>query len=47
MSDKATLVEIMRFFDMPIATFRKEWANMTDTDKKQIATGIGNGTLTY
>jgi hypothetical protein len=44
---KATLVEVMRYFGIPIATFRKEWEDMTATDKEQLQVGIGNGTLTY
>jgi hypothetical protein len=43
----ATIVEVMRFFNIPIATFRKEWGDMTDKDKKELQTGIGNGSLTY
>jgi hypothetical protein len=43
----ATMLECMRFFDIPIATFRKEWAELSDTDKAQIKKGIGDGSFAY
>ena len=44
---EATMVEVMRFFGMQIATFRKEWEKLTDQDKAQLKRGIGDGTLNY
>lgn len=43
----ATMGEVMKWFGMRPAEFRKEWAELTDQDKTDLKTGIGNGTLTY
>ena len=41
------MVDVMKFFGIPIAQFRKEWAELTDKDKEQIKQGIEDGTLSY
>lgn len=33
--------------EFPLAQFRAEWAELTDQDKLDLRTGIGNGSLTY
>lgn len=43
----ATLVEVMKFFGIPIATFRKEWALLEDAEKDQLRKGIGDGSYAY
>ncbi len=30
-----------------MATFRDDWKKLTDQDKRDLRTGIGDGTLTY
>lgn len=45
--DSATMLDVMRFFDMKPAAFKAEWSKMTDKDKIQLKVGIGNGSLTY
>lgn len=48
MEKVATMVEVMKFLGYDnIATFRKEWAELSDKDKDQLKRGIGNGSLTY
>ena len=44
---KSPLVAIMHYFEMPIATFKVEWAAVDDAAKLQLRAGIENGTLTY
>lgn len=39
--------DVMEYFDMTVAEFRREWAKMTPSDKEQLKTGIQSGTLTY
>jgi hypothetical protein len=39
--------EVMAYFEMPIAQFRKEWGALTDEDKAQLKSGITSGTYTY
>lgn len=43
----ATMVEIQKFFGIPLALFRKEWSELAEADKEQLRQGIGNGSLTY
>lgn len=43
----ATMVEVMRYFDMTPATFKKEWSELSDQDKMDLKNGVGNGSLTY
>jgi len=43
----ATLKEIMAFFGMTGPEMTREWKALSDTDKKQIKAGLGNGSLTY
>lgn len=43
----ATLKDIMGYFKMSSADFKREWPKLTDQDKKDIKAGIGNGTETY
>lgn len=49
---KATLKEIFEFFGKDsfaggLSEFRKQWMELSEGDRAQIAFGIGNGTLTY
>jgi hypothetical protein len=44
---KATLVEVAKYFAIPIAQFRKEWSELTPADKADLQAGIGNGTFSY
>lgn len=46
---KATVKEVKDFFGMDLPTMKKEWitGGLSDKDKDQIMTGIGDGTLTY
>lgn len=43
----ATMVDVMKWFDMRPAEFKKEWARLTDRDKDDLKKGIGDSTLTY
>jgi hypothetical protein len=43
----ATVVDVMRFFGMQTATFKKQWGELTDKDKADLKQGIGDGSLTY
>ncbi len=45
--EEGTMKDVMKFMEMGTATFSKEWRELTDTDKKQLKAGIGNGTLDY
>jgi hypothetical protein len=48
MDKPATLVQVSKFFEFDnIASFRKEWEALSDTDRDQIKQGIGNGSLNY
>lgn len=45
---KASALEIKKFFGIDsTADFAKEWKELSDKDKEQIRTGIGNDTNTY
>lgn len=42
--------DVMAYFEMPTATFSKEWRELSDKDKADLKNGIGvkgTGTLTY
>ncbi len=49
------MAHVMKYFGIPIAQFRKEWAELSDVDKKQLKDGVGelgdngvpSGSLTY
>lgn len=43
----ASIKEVMAYFGIPIATFSKEWKELSDSDKADLRRGIGDGTLTY
>lgn len=46
----ATLKEVTDFFRSTYATlkeFSEDWKRLTDQDKLDLKTGIGNGTFTY
>ena len=49
MSGTATVKDVKEFFGMTLTEMKTEWVkgNLTDQDKKEILTGIGNETLTY
>ena len=45
-----TLTEVYRFFKRPedtIASFAAEWRALTDQDRKDLKSGLANGSLTY
>ena len=43
----ASMVDVMKYFDIKIGQFREEWSQLTDADKTQIKEGLENGSLTY
>lgn len=44
----ATLKMIAEFFQFKSLTdFRNQWGTLSDSDKDQIKTGIGDGSLNY
>lgn len=43
----ASMVDVMKYFDLKPGEFRKEWAALSDSDKEDLKRGIGDGTLTY
>jgi hypothetical protein len=43
----ANIKEIMSYFGMSASEFSREWKALSDSDKAQLKTGIGNGTHTY
>jgi hypothetical protein len=43
----ANIKDVMNFFEIPIATFSKEWKELSDKDKADLREGIGDGTLSY
>lgn len=48
MSNPATINEVRAYFDIATAAeFTKEWRALSDADKTDLKTGIGDGTLTY
>lgn len=50
---QASMADIFKYFSdnntngYTMATFRKDWAAMSDADKTHLKEGIGNGTLSY
>ena len=44
---EAPLTAVIAYFGMSTSQFRNEWAQLSDTAKTQIRTGIGDGSLTY
>lgn len=44
---EASMVSVMKFFDIKTAVFRAEWNQLTQLDKDQLKAGIATGTLTY
>lgn len=43
----ATLKQVRDFFGLDGKEMVAEWRKLTDTDKTDLRTGIGNGTLSY
>lgn len=43
----ATMIDVMKYFEMKPAEFKAQWDQLTDTGKAQLKEGIGNGSLTY
>lgn len=43
----ATLNQLRQFFGMTAAEFSAEWRHLSDQDKTDLKTGVGNGTFTY
>lgn len=41
------MVAVMHYFGMKVGEFRKEWAELSEKDKKDLTSGIDSGTLTY
>lgn len=50
---EATMLDVFNYFsedktnDYKLARFKNDWSKLTDQDKTDLKTGIGNGTLTY
>ena len=46
---KAGVKEVKEFFGMGLAEMKAEWINggLTDKDKNDILTGLGDGSLNY
>jgi hypothetical protein len=42
-----TLVDVMKTLDIPIATFKVEYAKLSELDKQQLKEGVADGTMTY
>ena len=45
--EPGSVVHVMRFFQIPIATFKKEWEALSEKAKSDIKSGLKDGTLTY
>lgn len=45
--EPGSAVHMMRYFGMPIGTFRAEFAQLTTTDKAHLKAGLADGSLTY
>lgn len=45
--EPASMVAVMRFFDMTLGKFRAEWAALSEESRTALRAGIGNGSLTY
>ena len=43
----ANMATVAKFFEIPLAQFRKEWGALSDSDKAQLKAGLGDETLTY
>jgi hypothetical protein len=44
----ATMVEVKDYFGYSkLSEFRSDWNNLSDKDKTELKSGIGNGTETY
>jgi hypothetical protein len=49
----ATMLDVFKYFsdnktsDYKLSTFRKDWEALSEQDKTDLRTGIGNGSLTY
>ncbi len=41
------LKDIMKWFEIPIGKFTKEWKRLSDDDKAQIRNALGDSTLNY
>lgn len=44
---KATLKDVREYFGMKLPEMKSEWVPMSQEDKDQILTGLGDGTETY
>jgi hypothetical protein len=53
MAELAGMLEVFKYFsdnktnDYRLAEFRKDWEALSEKDKADLRTGIGNGSLTY
>jgi len=43
----ANVKQIKDYFEMSLPEFKREWLALPEKDRKEIAEGIGNGSLTY
>jgi hypothetical protein len=49
----ASMVEVFNFFsdgktnDYKLAQFRKDWGELSEQDKVDLRSGVGNGSFTY
>ena len=44
---KSNVVLVKEFFDIPTKEMMKEWRELSETDKEQLADGIRSESLTY
>lgn len=41
------MAAIAKFFAIPLARFRAEWADLSDQDKADLKAGMSDGSLNY
>ena len=41
------MTAVMKFFGMRATEFRTEWAQLSETEKKQLRDGVADGSLSY
>lgn len=42
-----SMVDVMKYFGLKPTEFRKEWAELSETDKEDLKKGVADGSLTY
>lgn len=43
----ASMVDVMKYFEMKPAEFRAQWTKLSENDRTVLREGIGNGSFTY